>query len=179
MSADASVVQQPTEDHPPTVELGVTNEHDRSVTLVPDSSDEMLYYLPPMEGETVDVLLVPEEVSSRVIPDAPIDGCWRFDADSRSEVGSEVIQLRPSQITHELGPGERYAIRHEVYHVIRSGPCYPDGEYTTGKTLLFTENPGEKAVAIQEEGPGFDLQYTLTAEADGSIAIDVDGPDPA
>ncbi|PSQ15384.1 hypothetical protein BRD00_13865 [Halobacteriales archaeon QS_8_69_26] len=181
MSADASMVQQPTEDHPPTVELGVTNDHDRSVTLVPDSSDAMLYYLPPMEGETVDIYLVPEDLSSGVIPNARIDGCWRFDADSESEAASEVIQVRPSQITHELGPGERYAIRHEVYHNLGSGPCFPDGEYTTSKRLMFTEEPGKRAVAIEKEdaGPAFRLEYTLTAEADGTVSINVDGPDPA
>jgi len=176
ISAGASVVQQPTEDDPPTVELWLTSSHDGSVILVPDGPDEMLYYVPPMEGDSANVVLIPEETSSPDLPDARIDGCWRLDVESPEEASVPVV--RPESIPFELGPKERYEVRHEVYHAIGSGTCYPDGEYTAEKTLQFTENE-EVGVNAEREGPSFTLQYTLTADDEGSIAIEVDGPDPA
>ena len=134
----------------------------------------MLYHIPPMEGSAVDLVFVPEEVTSEVIPDAPIDGCWRLDAASPEEAASEAIRIRPSPIPRELGPDERYAIRHEVYHLIDSTTCFPDGEYTTEKTLQFTETT--ETGVVNREGPKFTLRYTLTAEDDGSVSIDVNRP---
>lgn len=174
ISAAASVVSQPTVDHPLEVELSITNEHDVDVRLVPTDRSNMLEYMPPMNGTSVNVIMVPSSNNYSVIPDAQINGCWRLNAESPEEARAK-IHFVPEPLPTVLEPNETYSIRHEVYHNGSSDICFPDEEYETTKSLFFSKKI-EHDVYRYDEQLAFDLQYRLTIADDGGVSIAVNGP---
>lgn len=173
ISAGATVVTQPSAETPLEVELSVTNNHDIAVRLVPTDRDTMLTYMPPFEGSSVNLRMVPATFDYSVIPDSRSEGCWRFDAESPAETNAK-LRYTPEALPMMLEPNETYTIRHEVYHNGSSDACFPDSEYQAIKPLFFSEKL-EHDVYRYEDQLAFDIRYRLSVSDDGIASISVDG----
>lgn len=174
ISTTATVVTQPSAEQPLEVALRVTNEHDIPVRLVPTDHDRMLKYMPPLEGATVDLRMLPAEVGYSVVPNSRMHGCWRLDAESPEDARASVPYI-VEPMPEVLEPNQTYSIRHEVYHNGSSDTCFPDGEYVTTKSLFFSEEL-EHAIYRYEDQLAFDVQYRLSVSNGGTATIAAEGP---
>lgn len=158
--ASASVRRQPSADHPPTIQLALENTGDTAWPVRP--ADHNGY---PMEGvlawpdgRPYFVWIPPESghVSLSERPDARRDGCWRLPEGARPAV-ADIRQHRT------IGPGESFAVTHDVFFHGSPEGCFSAGEYSVDASFTVAETG--------EDGPEFGATFRLTVAEDGTFSM--------
>lgn len=173
LTAHASVVSQGTAEHPPIVELGVTNTGSEPVPVHPyhtTNSAAVLEYSSQLDGTTGELTLYPTSpehllITNGELEESKTDGCWRFlTTDGETpRVAWESVAVRL-----ELAPDETYSVQHALYTAGQDGPCYPAGEYQTYYRVSLSE--------LDSSGPTKLLTYTLSLDESGMVSIDAVEP---
>ena len=136
MSVETAILNQPSDERPPTVEFTFTNEGDEEV-LVSSSNKKPFVLFPTLEGSTGDVVLIPG--SFRVtsdVADSRTDGCWRFVTDEGDDA-KVVVTDDVDRLT--LGAGHFHLVSHRVYDAGPDDRCFPDGDYSSRHAVEFHE----------------------------------------
>lgn len=164
-AATARVVHQPTDDHPPTIELALENTGDSTWPVRP--ADHNGY---PMEGvlawpsDDPYFVWIPREsehVSLSERPESRRDGCWRLPEGAEPAV-ADIRQHRT------IDPGESFAVTHHVFFHGSPDGCFSAGEHAVDASFAVAETG--------EEGPEFSVTFQQTVADDATFSMSADGP---
>lgn len=156
ISATASLLDQGTSDHPPKVQLRMTNQTSNVITVTSDGFPPLVYF-PRLTGPTGSVVLLPgnsDQIGADVVRSRS-EGCWRF---LNSDGERPDIWVRPDFETMDLYPGVTHTVNHLLYYDGPHDTCFPTGTYT-----------GDQEIEFENAGAPILLNYALEV-SDGEIS---------
>ncbi|KTG09103.1 hypothetical protein AUR64_15000 [Haloprofundus marisrubri] len=145
LSFRATVRHQMSADGPARLTLAVANESTQSVLIdtgVPEPFDELVSCSGPSRlflAPIVDTYGITGPADQWMVPDAPVDECWRFDGP---------IVKGDTGLSYGVGPGEVRGREH-VPLELDGEACFPSGTYRFESTasLRIGDPDGEKREA--------------------------------
>ncbi|WP_416841652.1 hypothetical protein [Haloferax sp. DFSO52] len=164
ISPHAEVVKQASEERPAEVELGLTNDGERSVPVSPESSGLPLEFLTLSDDSGHTVYFVPKvqqhvHIRGGELPESRTDGCWKLPD------GSKFV-VEDLDFDTVIEPGETYAKSHYIFEPSQTTSCFPTGKYSITSTL--------KLAGTMMEGPSVELRYTLTIDEQKQMSVSVE-----